>query len=119
MSYNSKSFGDSGEETAAGYLVENGFRILATKFRYGRYSEIDIISVKENLIVFFEVKTRQNSRFGGSVYSINKRKIHNLKKCAGYFLLKNPDLFHNYIFRFDLICIQNGKIEIIENIIPW
>ncbi len=115
----SKSLGHSGEETAAGFLIENGFSIIEINFRYSRYSEIDIIAVKDNLIIFVEVKTRHSYHFGGPLYSINKRKIQNLKKCANYFLLKNQELYKTSTFRFDLISIQNDKIEWIENIIPY
>jgi putative endonuclease len=60
---NRKNIGTAAEEEAAHYLRANGYEILARNWRWQRY-EIDLITKKEETLVFVEVKTRRNEKFG-------------------------------------------------------
>lgn len=60
---NRKKIGDKGEQQAGLYLRANGYEILETNWRSGK-AEVDIIAKKDNLMVFIEVKTRKNNKFG-------------------------------------------------------
>ena len=62
MHYN-KTIGKYGETIAADYLINNGYKILDRNFQT-RYGEVDIIGVKDDLIIFFEVKSRYTNSFG-------------------------------------------------------
>ena len=55
--------GKKSEEEAAEWLVNQGYEIVCTNFRYNK-KEIDIITRKDDLLVFVEVKTRLSARFG-------------------------------------------------------
>lgn len=120
MSTYNLNTGNRGEDTAAEYIFEKGFSIISRNYRAGRSGEIDIVARSNDLIVFFEVKTRNTGRYGGALYSISKRKIESMKHCArhfiNYFLSSNEK---NCSFRFDLISIQDGNIEWVEDIIRW
>ena len=50
---NKKKFGTIGEKIAQNYLKNNGYEIIETNF-YTKKGEIDIISQKDNCIVFLK-----------------------------------------------------------------
>jgi putative endonuclease len=67
-----KKLGRSGENYAAAFLESTGYRILERNFRC-RIGEVDIIAEKDEIIYFFEIKTRIAGQVGEE-YSENQRK---------------------------------------------
>lgn len=57
MSFNIER-GVQGEQAAAEYLLEHGFRILHRNWRSGHY-ELDIVAVKDDTLHIVEVKCRR------------------------------------------------------------
>ncbi len=104
--------GRRGEDLASSFFIDKGFNIIEKNFRSGHMGEIDLIVRKENLIVFVEVKSRNTDRYGGALYSINKRKQMTIKKIAKIFINSNPSFdTKDFTYRFDLISVIKGKIE--------
>ena len=93
--------GRKGEEIAADYLLEKQYEILHTNWRHKRV-EIDIIAKKEDVIVFVEVKTRKDDRYGYPEEAVDSAKQENLQKAAEAFIEE-----HNISssIRFDIISI--------------
>ena len=60
---NNKELGKIGENIAISYLEKNKYDILERNF-YCKQGEIDIIAKQKGVIIFIEVKTRSNKRFG-------------------------------------------------------
>lgn len=113
-----KSFGAAGEESAAAFLQDKGFTIIERNFRAGRRGEIDIIALKNDLVVFAEVKSRSGEAFGGGIYSVNESKRRHLRTAADVFLASHPSFnTKGYTFRFDLILVSGDRIEWIDDII--
>ncbi len=113
-----KVLGAEGESLACSYLAEKGFAILEKNFYAGRAGEIDLVALKERLLLFIEVKTRSTDRFGGGLYSISLSKKKKLRASAKYFLVKHPQYDSSeYTMRFDLVIVKNGNIQYIEDII--
>jgi len=82
-------FGDWGEQKAVRYLEKLGYEIVECNFRC-KAGEIDIIARLEDLICFFEVKTRSSLAFGRPSEAINKtKKRHILRTAQVYLLLHN------------------------------
>ncbi len=106
-----KDFGNTGEDIATQYLEKQQYTILERNF-YCKQGEIDIIAKDKNEIVFIEVKSRSNIKYGRPSEAVNKQKIKHLYKTAKYFLYKNKQL--NKAIRFDTveILIKNGKFNI-------
>lgn len=106
--------GRKGEEEAARQLLARGYEIVARNFRTAR-GEIDIIARHEGILVFAEVKTRKNSRFGAPQEAVDFRKQERLRMMARYYLYRKgtPDL----PCRFDIVSVtlDSGIVEIIEN----
>ncbi len=113
-----KNFGAEGESAAGAFLESNGFSIIARNFYAGRSGEIDIVALKDRLVVFAEVKARNSAAFGGGIYSVTESKKRKLRASAKFFLVKNPQYSSaDYTIRFDLIIVKDGKVELIEDII--
>jgi len=66
--------GRIGETIAAGYLRLIGYRIIERNLRIGR-NEIDIVAFDGDCLVFVEVKTRRNSRFGSAAEAVGRKKV--------------------------------------------
>ncbi|MCX8123585.1 MAG: YraN family protein [Spirochaetes bacterium] len=115
---NNYQYGNQGESLAKEYIEHQGFTIIAQNFRYGRYGEIDIIGTKNNLLVFFEVKTRHTPAFGNPSYAITHKKIKSLRAVATYFLTQYPQYnTTQFTIRFDCISILGQTVEWIQDII--
>ena len=66
--------GKKGEELAKSFLIEKGYEILASNYRYKK-AEIDLIAKKENILAIIEVKTRTSIDYGAPESFVNNKKI--------------------------------------------
>ncbi|MBU1131549.1 YraN family protein [Patescibacteria group bacterium] len=76
-----------GEKLACKHLVKNQYYIIETNVRF-REGEIDIIARKENQLIFVEVKTRTNWKFGYPEEAFDNRKRQRLEAAINRYLLK-------------------------------
>ena len=67
--------GQVGEEIAANWLMNNGYRIMDRNWKLKNSYELDVIAFKDNLIHFIEVKTRDRSSGSNPLTAIDKRKL--------------------------------------------
>ena len=68
-----KAIGKYGESIARDFLINNGYKILNMNYR-NRYGEIDIISIKNDIIIFCEVKSRYTNSFGNPIEAVTYYK---------------------------------------------
>ncbi len=109
-----KILGDAGENFAANFLVERGYKIVAKNFRV-RSAEIDIIAERDEEIIFVEVKTRSTGRYGLPAEAVNFHKQKKIIEAAGVFL--QDEKFCNRACRFDVIEVySDGKKFIARHI---
>ena len=101
--FNTTDLGRKGENLAATYLKDKGYTLLCCNYRFKR-SEIDIIVIDDNLLVFVEVKYRTNLLFGEPETFINPAKQKRIKMAAENYIFEKNWL--NDI-RFDVISIVN------------
>ena len=115
---NNKELGKYGEELACKYLERKGYVVLERNF-YCKQGEIDIIAKDENTIVFLEVKTRRNLKYGIPAEAVDKLKQSHIFSAAKYYLYKNR--MQKALIRFDVIevYLRSEKVFInqIKNII--
>ena len=106
-----RQVGDIGEKASRKYLKKNGYKIVAKNYNT-KYGEIDIVAENKNYIVFVEVKTRTNEKYGRASEAVNKIKKIHMKKSAAIFLKENN--FSRFTIRFDVIEVYmiNGKCKI-------
>jgi putative endonuclease len=108
--------GLEGEERAKSYLEQRGWEILQHRFRMGRF-EVDIVGKRENVVTFFEVKTRWNGAFGSPLEAIPWTKRRDIARVAQAWIDRHgrPE----YEYRFDVIGITLGartsRIEHVED----
>jgi putative endonuclease len=111
------SVGKRGEDLAAEYLQKQGFKILQRNF-HTRWAELDIIAIEQDTLVFVEVKTRTNSKFGLSREAVSPFKLRTLIRSAQLYQTKFPNLPPSS--RIDLVAIDiiddKVSIELIRNI---
>ncbi|ATA71855.1 MULTISPECIES: YraN family protein [Capnocytophaga] len=98
-------FGKEAEQIAVDFLIENGHTILAQNFIYA-HAEIDIISLKNNILHITEVKARTSVAYGEPESFVNKSKINLVVKAANQYVLKN-DL--DTEVQFDIISIVKNQ----------
>ncbi|MFN1911072.1 YraN family protein [Clostridioides difficile] len=70
---NNKEKGDFGEEIAVNYLLSKGAKILEKNYRL-RIGEVDIIANIGDEVVFVEVKSRSNIKYGYPCESVDFKK---------------------------------------------
>ena len=110
----SHMLGQKGEELAAGFLKDKGYRILFRNWTWGKH-EIDIIAENSEFIVFAEVKTRSADYYIPPSSAINSQKQKSIIFAAdGYIKKFNVEKEG----RFDVITIindgENFEIDHIE-----
>ncbi|WP_131040867.1 YraN family protein [Clostridioides difficile] len=97
---NNKEKGDFGEEIAVNYLLSKGARILEKNYRL-KIGEIDIIAKMGREVIFVEVKSRSNIKFGYPCESVSYKKRKKIIGIANYYIIKNN--LNNILVRFDVI----------------
>jgi putative endonuclease len=73
--------GKLGEDIATTQLWQQGYAILARRYRT-RYGEIDIVAQDGATLVFVEVKARRSDRFGAAAESVTPWKQRRLAAMA-------------------------------------
>jgi len=97
--------GRQGEKLANDFLRKKGFKILDINWRF-QHKEIDIVAMKDNEIVFVEVKSRRNTTFGQPEEAVDhKKKKHLIEAAEAYIIDKDINLN----VRFDVISIINNS----------
>ncbi len=109
--------GDKGEAQAVEYLKSQGYSILESNFRF-KQLEIDIVAQDNELdeLVFVEVKTRKNSRYGTPEQAVNRKKLRNLIHAGQIYLKRNNKNLRAKNFRFDIISVLPDQIKHFKNI---
>lgn len=105
----SKQLGNAGEERAAEWLTEQGYRIIARNWRK-QTGEIDIIAQKDDTIVFIEVKTLVHTTINDLDIIINARKQGRICKTAKYFLALHREYNQMHV-RFDVVIIPGDPVN--------
>ena len=81
-----RSIGQKGEDLAAAYLEQMGWRVVDRNWRYRRVGEIDIVAVEPSrgrgTLVFCEVKSRTGTGYGEPLESITRAKLQRLHRLA-------------------------------------
>jgi putative endonuclease len=106
--------GDRGEDTAASFLEDAGYTIIARRWRT-RQGEIDIIAVKGDVLVFAEVKTLPGGCFDTLAHELNTRKQKRIIETAKRFLGKYRQ-YNECFIRFDVLIVDMPGLEAVSHI---
>lgn len=77
----SSFLGQKGEDIAASFLKQHGFKLLHRNFSTPRY-EIDIIAKRKKQLYFIEVKYRSNVKQGKGYEYVTPAKINQMVYAA-------------------------------------
>lgn len=106
-----KSKGDIAEKKACEFLSSKGFKIIEQNFYAKKLGEIDIISSKDDVYHFIEVKSANDYEI--AINNITSNKLSKLKRSIDYYLQKNS---LEVSFCIDAIIVVNEEIDFLENI---
>lgn len=111
-----QQIGRWGETVAALYLEKRGYQVLARNVRAG-HEEIDLLaSHPVDGLVFVEVKTRTNERFGLPEEAVDHRKLDHLYQAAEAYL-QNHSEYTGMDWRMDVIAIQGQPGAKVEDVV--
>jgi putative endonuclease len=97
-----KEIGDFGEIIALDYLKNNKYKILEQNYRK-RGGEIDIIALKDDILVFFEVKTASKKMIEPLLW-IDDEQLKRIIDTSNHYITDNYDTMPQC--RFDIIIIK-------------
>ncbi|MEM8585810.1 MAG: YraN family protein [Bacteroidota bacterium] len=106
-----QKLGRQGEQYACRYLEGKAYRILEQNWRYRR-TEVDIIAMDGDIMVFVEVKTRTQAYFEGPTGTVEAAQQARLSRAAGNYM---EQVGHDWEIRFDIIGIlieENGDYQL-------
>lgn len=109
---NKRKVGSDYENIACDYLRDNGYLILENNY-HCRFGEIDIIAMKDAIIIFVEVKYRKNSSMVHALESVGYAKQVVISKCAKYYLMVKRKLDQGC--QFDVIGFEGEELIHIQN----
>jgi putative endonuclease len=111
-----------GEDVAADFLEQAGYKVLGRRVRPDARDEIDLVVRKGESLVFVEVKTRASEDFGRPASAVNSAKRKTLSRAAVRYLrqLGFPKLY----YRFDTVEVigkegEKPVVRHIENAFPF
>jgi len=109
--------GRFGEQCAAKHLQAAGYIIVEKNFRT-RWGEVDIISTRENLIAFVEVKTWRGVDPQELYRVFTTAKRRRMTVCAQVYLDRHKE-YSGYMIRFDLMYLRpdGSLVEFYENVL--
>jgi putative endonuclease len=107
-----KNLGDLGEQKAAEYLLEHGFKILERNF-HARHGEIDIIAQEGTCLCFVEVKTCASDAFGEPETWVTPRKQKRMISAAGKYRVLHG--LADMDSRYDVITLRLVKGVLLIN----
>lgn len=94
--------GIQAEQSAARYLTRQGFDVLEERFKT-KHGEIDLIALKDNQLIFVEVKARKT--YEDAVEAVTPKTRQRIESAALYFLQLNPS-YNECDMRFDIIVVN-------------
>ncbi|WP_314688280.1 YraN family protein [uncultured Bifidobacterium sp.] len=117
-SLTARELGRLGEEHAASWLCDRGWRIVDRNWGT-RFGELDIIALDaEKRLVFIEVKTRRSMLQGVPAEAVTPAKRLHLRRAAAQWLTASPrGRIRHHEVRFDVIAIDaSGQAPVITHI---
>lgn len=114
------TLGQRGEQYAAEYLSDHGYTIRARNWRCP-VGEIDLVTEKDEVLIFVEVRTRRGDRLGTPEESITPAKRAKLIAAAQTYLGEHSQTERDW--RIDVVAIEIGthgevkRCALIENAI--
>jgi putative endonuclease len=102
------ALGAQGEALVATHLAQQGFTIVARNVRAGR-SELDLIALRDRLLVICEVRTRASRAQIDPIETIDRKKRERVRRAADVWVHANDYAAHE--IRFDAASVVINASE--------
>lgn len=112
MTRRRQALGRDGERAAARWYRRRGYSVVAQNWRHGR-GELDLIACRGQVLVFCEVKTRTDTRFGSGFEAVTADKQRRVRALAAAYLDTNGGW--RGTLRFDVVSVVGGHIEVLTD----
>lgn len=101
--------GKLAEDFAVKLLTDKGYKVIDRNFR-SKFGEIDIIAIKDEVLVFVEVKARWSLKFGKPEEAVTPQKLWKIGRTGEYYSLLHSELPKK--LRIDVVAleIENRKV---------
>lgn len=100
--------GEFGEILAKNYLTRHGYKIIDSNVKLS-YQELDIVALKDDKIVFIEVKTRVSQFYGPAENAFQFTKLERFRRGMEMYI-SNKNLYVEEV-RADLITVDIDHIK--------
>ncbi|MFH0754864.1 MAG: YraN family protein [Candidatus Omnitrophota bacterium] len=107
----SHQLGKEGEAYAREFLLAQGYVLLAENYRT-KFGEIDMIAREGEVVVFIEVKTRQEDGWD-AFEAVDKRKQVKIRRVAQQFLIETFGT-EDVSARFDVLAVRANESGALE-----
>jgi putative endonuclease len=104
--------GNTGEQSAAAYLLHAGYRIVEQNFR-SKLGELDIVARDGSTLVFVEVRSRAGGSHGHAIEMVNIHKQRKVTRVAWSYIATRRPSFTTA--RFDVIGITGDELVHIKD----
>ena len=105
-----KATGSFGENYAFALLESLGYKLLRKNFR-SKFGEIDAVCIKNDVLVFVEVKTRHSFKYGLPEEAVTPFKLKKIARVGDYFLKINPRMPKKVRIDVVSLIITNGEVS--------
>jgi putative endonuclease len=110
MKYYNQKKGKKGEGLAADYLRKKGYKVIERNWG-NKWGEVDLIVLKDKVLVFVEVKTKFKDKYGNPEEMVDRRKLEQVQKTAEMYLQKYPKYREGWL-RVDVVGIVLEPLKI-------
>jgi len=112
MTHNQK-IGEFGEMLAKNYLIKHGYKIIDVNIKLS-YQELDIIALKDNQVIFVEVKTRLSQFYGPAENAFQLVKLKRFRRAIEMYI--GSKKLDSEETRADLITVDIDRFKKIAKI---
>ncbi|MBU0721904.1 YraN family protein [Patescibacteria group bacterium] len=107
MTHNQR-IGEFGETLAKNYLIKQGYQIIDANVKLS-YQELDVVALKNDQIIFVEVKTRISQFYGSAENAFQFTKLERFRR--GMEMYIGHKKLYTQEVRADLITIDIDQIQ--------
>jgi putative endonuclease len=114
-----RRLGIAGEDAVAAWYEAAGWRVVDRNWRC-REGELDLVVMRDDTLVFCEVKTRASTRFGAPVEAVTPTKQRRLRMLAARWLADHAT--RRRALRFDVASVTRAAdgqlaVEVLEGVL--
>ena len=107
--------GNLGEDRAVNFLLSQKYEILDRNYRI-RTGEIDIVALKDDTVVFVEVKSLPHGNLEILSHELNSTKQKKIIKTSKSYL-QNHRQYSNRLIRYDVLAIDVPGLDPVHHIV--